>query len=62
MRHGQPPLEGGCVLHELQDTSLRSEWNNLVASDAKVSPFCLPVFIKNHVDQLEYLLHDSILT
>jgi len=62
MRRGQPHLEGGCVLHELQDTSLRCEWNNLVAPDTEISPFGLSVFIEDHVDQLEYLLHDSILT
>ena len=62
MCHGQPRLKGGCVLYEL---CVRSYKVIPLASQAGILQrfrILISVFTKYRAaEQLEYLLHDSIL-
>lgn len=49
------------VFDEFQDPTLGCQRDDLVFSDIQQASPCFSIAMKNAVDKVEYLLHDSIL-
>jgi hypothetical protein len=62
MRGHEIVVQGDGVWDEFDDSSIQSQWKNLVGPNSQVPLACRLMIFQKTADLLEYLFHDCVLT